>query len=228
MHKSRKFFYFVFRSFRAFVVDFFIATSVTMDGFYSSRSHQAAKKQNPGADLQTGNREGQDKSNFSPWNDAAWSVPVPDDHKKNDRRRNEREPHKYHRNQRDIESNLVITDAVIFQILYLALGFAGFQTNRAKMAMVELNITQRAQKSTAGRTGDGRLFARVIKTAGFFLRLQRVSGSAGRQFTKYGRVNIRACQLLARRAGNQRKGIDCLSAERCLALGARKQKWSPS
>jgi len=116
---------------------------------------------------------------------------------------------------------------MVFQIFYLAFGFSRFQTHRTKMPVVELNVAQRTQKPTAGRTGEGRLFARVIKAAGFFLSLQWISGLARRQFTQNGRVNIRACQFLACRTGDQRKGVDRLSAERCFALGARKQKLAP-
>ena len=116
---------------------------------------------------------------------------------------------------------------MVFQIFYLVFGFSRFQTHRAKMPVVELNVAQRTQKPTAGRTGDGRLFARVIKATGFFLSLQWISGSAGRQFAKKGRVNIRACRFLACRTGDQRTGFDRLSAERCFALGARKQVLAP-
>jgi len=112
---------------------------------------------------------------------------------------------------------------MVFQIFYLVFGFACFQTHRAKMPAVEINVAQSTQKPAAGRTGDSRLFARVIKATGFFLSLQRISGLAGGQFTKKCRVNIRAYRFLACRARNQRKGVDRLSAERCFALGARKQ-----
>ena len=116
---------------------------------------------------------------------------------------------------------------MVFQIFYLAFGFSRFQTHRTKMAVVELNVAQRTQKPTAGRTGDGRLFARVIKATGFFLSLQWISGLAGGQFTQKRRVNIRACRFLTCRTGDQRKGVDRLRAERCFALGARKQKLAP-
>ena len=46
---------------------------------------------------------------------------------------------------------------------------------------------------------------------------------AGGQLAKKGRENIRTDGFLACRTGIQRKGIDRLSAERCIALGARKQ-----
>jgi hypothetical protein len=39
------------------------------------------------------------------------------------------------------------------------------------MPVVEFNIAQRTQKPTAGRTGDSRPFAGVIKATGFFLSL---------------------------------------------------------
>lgn len=116
---------------------------------------------------------------------------------------------------------------MVFQILYLVLGFSRFQTHRTKMTVVELNVAQRTQKPTAGRTGDGRLFARMIKATGFFFSLQWISGLAGGQFTKKGRVNIRAGRFFTCRTGDQRKGIDRLSAERCFALGARKQVLAP-
>ena len=116
---------------------------------------------------------------------------------------------------------------MVFQIFYLVFGFSRFQTHRTKMPVVELNVAQRTQKPTAGRTGDGRLFARVIKATGFFLSLQWISGLAGGQFTKNSRVNIRACRFLTCRTGDQRKGVDRLRAERCFALGARKQKLAP-
>jgi hypothetical protein len=67
---------------------------------------------------------------------------------------------------------------MVFQIFYLVFGFSRFQTYRTKMPVVELNVAERTQKPTAGRTGDGRLFARVIKTTGFFLSLQWISGLA--------------------------------------------------
>jgi hypothetical protein len=116
---------------------------------------------------------------------------------------------------------------MVFQIFYLVFGFSGFQTHRTKMPIVELNIAQRTQKPTAGRTSDGRLFARVIKATGFFFSLQWSPGLAGGQFTEKGRVNIRAYRSLTCRTGDQRKGVDRLSAERCFALGARKQKLAP-
>jgi hypothetical protein len=116
---------------------------------------------------------------------------------------------------------------MVFQIFYLMFGFSRFQAHWTKMPVVEINVAQRTQKPTAGRTGNGRLFTRVIKATGFFLSLQWISGLAGRQFTKKGRVNIGAYRFLARRTGDQRKGVDRLSAERCFALGARKHKLNP-
>jgi hypothetical protein len=116
---------------------------------------------------------------------------------------------------------------MVFQIFYLVFGFSRFQAHRTKMPVVELNVAQRTQKPTTGRTGNGRLFARVIKATGFFLSLQWISGFAGGQFTKNGRVNIRPDRFLACRTGDQRKGVDRLSVERCFALGARKQVLAP-
>jgi hypothetical protein len=46
------------------------------------------------------------------------------------------------------------------------------------MPVVELDVAECTQKPTARRTGDGRLFARVIKATGFFLSLQWISGLA--------------------------------------------------
>jgi hypothetical protein len=128
--------------------------------------------------LQTGNRERQDKSNFSPWYDTSGSTPVTDDYKKNDGRCNKGKPYEYHRNQRDIKRNFIIAYAMVFQIFYLVFGFSRFQTHRAKMPVVEIYVAKRTQKPTAGRTGDGRLFIRVIKATGFFLSLQWISGLA--------------------------------------------------
>ena len=116
---------------------------------------------------------------------------------------------------------------MVFQIFYLVFGFSRFQAHRAKMPVVEIDVAQRTQKPTAGRTGDSRLFARVIKATGFFLSLQWISGLTGGQFTKKSRVNIRACRFFTCRTGDQRKGVDRLSAERCFALGARKQVLAP-
>ena len=113
---------------------------------------------------------------------------------------------------------------MVFQIFYLVFSFSCFQTHRAKMPVIEVNVAQRTQKPAAGRTGDGRLFARVIKATGFFLSLQWISGSAGGQFTKKSRVDIRTCRFIACRTWDQRKGVDRLSAERCFALGARKHR----
>jgi len=96
------------------------------------------------------------------------------------------------------------------------------------MPVVENHIAQRTQKPTAGRAGNSHLFARVIKTAGFFFSLQWVSDLAGGQFSKKGRVNIRAYRFFTRRAGSQRKGVGRLSAERRVALGARKHGLAPS
>jgi hypothetical protein len=214
----------VFSFFRAFVVGFFIAVSVKTDGMGSSRSYQAADKQDPCGNLQTGNHECQNKSDFGSRDDTAGRTPVTDDHKKNDGRRNNGKPHKYHRDQRDIQSNFIIADAMVFQILYAVFGFSGFQTQRTKMPVVELNVTQRTQKPATGRTGDGRLFTGMIKATGFFLRLQWISGPAGGQFTKKGRVDIRTHRFLACRTWDQRESVDRLSAERCFALGTRKHR----
>jgi hypothetical protein len=116
---------------------------------------------------------------------------------------------------------------MVFQIFYLMFGFSRFKAGRAKMPVVELNVAQHAQKPTAGRTGDSRLFAGVIKATGFFLNLQWLPGSASGQLTKKGRVNIRTDRLFTSRTGNQRKGVDHLSAQRCFALGARKHRLAP-
>ena len=102
-----------------------------------------AKNQYPSDNLQTGNPECQDESNFTTGNDTAGSAPVPDDHKKNNGSRNDRRPDQNHRNNRHKKSDLVIAHPMGFQVFYLAFDFSFFQASRTYMPVVQLNITQR-------------------------------------------------------------------------------------
>jgi hypothetical protein len=80
------------------------------------------------------------------------------------------------------------------------LGPAFFKTLGTQMKLIEFNITQGAQKTSAARTGDSGLFSAVIETTGFSVRHEPVTGTARGQRPERCRIHIRPHQSGASRA----------------------------
>jgi hypothetical protein len=109
---------------------------------------------------------------------------------------------------------------LILEAFDFTLGLAFLETDRTNMLVVERDIAQSTQKSSAGRAGYDSLFAGMIEAAGLFVHLQGCSSLPYRQRPVNGRVCIGPQKTAAGSAGNQRLGIDGRRSQRSVAARA--------
>ena len=115
---------------------------------------------------------------------------------------------------------------MIFEALYFTLDLALLEADRTKMLTVKGDIAQGTQKSPAGRARYNRLFAGMIKAAGFLVHPQRRTSLAHREQSVDSRERIDPLENMAGIAGLQRLGIDSRLSQWSVAVGTAEHDTS--
>ncbi len=99
-----------------------------------------------------------------------------DRNKERRRRRKDRNIKDKQREKRHHQRNIIIQDALIFEVPDFMLTFSGFQAGHTEMAAIKLHVAERTQESAAGRAMNRCFFLRMIKTTRFNINLQKRAG----------------------------------------------------
>ena len=147
---------------------------------------QKDKQSDPAGDLQKGNDDGGDETDFGTPQNTLRRLPIADRHKQSHRCREYGKIKDDHRINRQREREAVIKHALIFQVFDFSFGLAGFQANRAEMAAIERAIAQGAEKPPATVTRQHRFFLRMVEAARFTLDEDGFALLTGSDFAEQG------------------------------------------